>query len=89
MIVAFLGWSGAAVLLVAYALVSRGRVTGDGFAYQAMNVYGAAALAVNSGVHGAWPSVALNLVWLAIGVLALRRAGLRRASSTTASRTPA
>lgn len=81
MIVSVLGWSGAAVLVVAYALVSRRRVSGDGQAYQLMNVYGAAALAVNSGVHGAWPSVVLNAVWLTIGVLALRTAGRRAAAA--------
>lgn len=89
MIVGLLGWSGAAVLLLAYALVSRGRVTGDGLPYQAMNVYGAAALAFNSAVNGAWPSVALNIVWIVIGLLALRAAARRAAPPSPAPPTAA
>ena len=46
MIVTVLGWSGAAALLVAYALVSRQRVAGDGFTYQALNVYGIGVVAL-------------------------------------------
>ena len=36
-----------------------------------MNLAGAAGLAINSAVNGAWPSVALNLVWIAVGAVAL------------------
>jgi hypothetical protein len=36
-----------------------------------MNVAGAAGLIVNSGWNDAWPSATLNVVWLAIAVLAL------------------
>ena len=35
-------------------------------------VYRRGALAFNGAYHHAWPSVALNIVWLAIGVVALR-----------------
>ncbi len=83
MIVTVLGWSGAAALLVAYALVSRQRVAGDGFTYQALNVYGAAAVSANSAVHRAWPSVGLNVMWIGIGVVALRRVARRRGGRTT------
>jgi hypothetical protein len=72
------GWSGAGVLLVAYALVSLRRLTGDGNAFQIMNIAGAAGIALNSGSNGAWASAVLNLVWIAIGLVALAR-GSRRA----------
>jgi hypothetical protein len=45
-----LGWVGALALLGAYALVSRGRVAGDGATFQVLNLVGAVGLLVN-GVH--------------------------------------
>ena len=71
------GWSGAAALLAAYGLLSAGRLDGRGRAFQALNVIGSAGLIANSGYHQAWPSAALNGVWMAVGLLALARAGRR------------
>jgi len=67
------GWIGAALVLIAYALLSSGRLTGRSAAYQLMNVIGAAGFVVNSGWNGALPSAALNVVWMGIGVAALVR----------------
>jgi len=67
------GWAGAAALLLAYGLVTSGRLSPRGGAFQALNLAGSLGLAANSGYHGAWPSVALNLVWMAIGAVALVR----------------
>ena len=66
------GWAGAAGLLLAYARLSSGRLT-VGWRYHLLNLAGAGGLAVNGAVHHAWPSTALNLVWLGIGVTALHR----------------
>ena len=71
------GWSGAVVLLAAYALVSLRRLTGDGNAFQIMNIAGAAGIALHSGSNGAWASATLNLVWIAIGIVALARRASR------------
>jgi hypothetical protein len=71
------GWTGAGVLLAAYALVSLRRLTGDGPVFQIMNIIGAAGIALNSGSNGAWASAALNLVWIAIGIAALARRAAR------------
>jgi hypothetical protein len=67
------GWIGAAALLLAYGLASSGRLPATGRAFQHLNLAGSAALAANSGFHGAWPSAALNLVWMAIAVATLAR----------------
>ena len=68
-----LGWIGAIALLGAYAAVSSGRVAGKGPAYQALNLFGSAFLLVNSAYHGALPSAALNIVWIAIGAVTVAR----------------
>jgi hypothetical protein len=76
-----LGWTGAAVLLVAYATVTRDPAEASARRYTVLNTAGAAGLAVNGAVHAAWPSVVLNLLWLAFGLTAMTRR--RRDASTT------
>jgi hypothetical protein len=63
-------------------LLSMGRLTGQSAAYQWMNVFGAAGFIVNGWWHGALPSTALNVVWMAIGAVALWRISSRKRSST-------
>lgn len=67
------GWSGALLILAAYALLTAGRLSAQSIAYQAMNVVGAAGFIVNGWWHGALPSTALNIVWMLIGAVALIR----------------
>jgi hypothetical protein len=76
-----IGWSGAALILAAYLLVSMGRLSGQSAAFQWMNVAGAAGFIVNSGWHDALPSTVLNIVWLGIGAFTLWRIA-RKPSST-------
>jgi len=66
-----IGWLGAATLLGAYALASAGRLAGTSAGFQVLNLLGSGGLAVNSGYHDAWPSAALNVVWMAVGFAAL------------------
>lgn len=67
------GWVGAALLVAAYALVSTGRLQGSGLRFQLLNIVGGVALTVNTAYHGAWPSAALNVVWVVVGLGALAR----------------
>ena len=78
------GWTGAALILLGYLLLSAGKLTGQSAAYQAMNVVGAAGFIVNGWWHGAIPNTALNVVWMIIGGVALWRIK-RRGSSTSAT----
>ncbi|MGN9839696.1 CBU_0592 family membrane protein [Nonomuraea sp. H19] len=71
LVIAAVGWAGAALLLAGYALVSSSRLSGDGLAYQLINLAGSVGLMLNSAYNTAWPSAGLNLVWAAIGVVAL------------------
>lgn len=64
------GWAGAGLILLAYLLLSAERLTGQSLLYQGMNVVGAAGFVVNGWWHGAWPSAALNVLWLLIGLVA-------------------
>ena len=77
------GWAGALLILLAYLLLSMGRLTGQSIVYQAMNVAGAAGFIVNGWWHGALPSAVLNVIWMMIGTVALiqlRRRGQEQAT---------
>jgi hypothetical protein len=78
------GWGGAVLILLAYLLLSAGRLTGQSLSYQAMNVVGAAGFVVNGWWHGALPSAALNVLWLLIGAIASWRIIRKRGSSISA-----
>ena len=67
------GWCGTVLVLGSYALISSGKLQARSALYQGMNVVGAIGLAINSGWNGAWPSAGLNVVWLGIAILAIRR----------------
>jgi len=66
-----IGWIGATLIVGAYALLSAGKLEGDSRTYHLMNIVGAIGFVVNSGWNGAYPSAALNVVWLGIGGYAL------------------
>jgi formate hydrogenlyase subunit 3/multisubunit Na+/H+ antiporter MnhD subunit len=67
------GWAAALLILGGYALLSLGRLQARSPIYQWMNIVGAVGFIINCAWSGAWPSVALNVVWLVIGFYALRR----------------
>ena len=77
-LVEIVGWAGAALILLAYLLLSAGRMTGQSLSYQTMNVVGAAGFVVNGWWHGALPSATLNVLWLMIGLFASIRILKRR-----------
>jgi hypothetical protein len=79
-----IGWSGAALILLAYILVSLGRVTGQSPIFQWMNLLGAAGFIVNGWWHHALPSATLNVVWMLFAAVALWRLWKRKGSSTSA-----
>ena len=76
------GWIGAALILLAYLLLSMGKVTGQSPLYQGMNIVGAAGFIINGWWHGALPSAVLNVIWMMIGGVALWRIIARRKASS-------
>ncbi|MFQ5490872.1 MAG: hypothetical protein ACE5GE_09145 [Phycisphaerae bacterium] len=68
-----LGWVGAGLLLLAYAMVSAERWRGGSFKFQSLNVAGSVLLIVNTVHYGAYPSAVVNAVWIGIAVYTLVR----------------
>jgi len=65
------GWIGAALVLIAYGLLSIKWMDANGYSYQALNVAGAVMLVVNSYYLGAYPSVGVNAAWVGIAAITL------------------
>ena len=88
-----IGWVGAISLLTAYLQLLRRRTTADSHLYLSLNLLGSACLAVSTSEAHAWPSAAVNLIWLAIGIAPLIRAWVklhaRRQCEATATDTDA
>jgi hypothetical protein len=66
-----IGWIGTAAILLAYFLVSTGKLSAKSKEYQLLNLLGALGVIINSGIHKAIPSVGLNVVWLTIATYGL------------------
>lgn len=77
-----IGWIGAVALLVAYGMISAGKFKAEDLNYQGLNVVGSLGLIVNSAWYGAFPSAALNVIWIGIGLFALRRVLRSRSESS-------
>ena len=56
-----LGWGGAAAVLVAYGMVSAGRVTGRSAFYQILNAVGSALLMRHTYYYRAYTSTVVNV----------------------------
>ena len=79
------GWGGALLILLAYLLLSAGKLTGQSPLYQWMNVFGGAGFVVNGWWHGALPSAVLNVIWVIIGALTLWQIKNRRKAAGSAA----
>lgn len=73
LLINIIGWTGTAMLLLAYGLVSTKKLEGDSLTYQWLNLVGSALLIANSFHFGAYPSVFVNLFWIGIAIFALGR----------------
>jgi hypothetical protein len=70
-----IGWTGAALLLVAYAMVSSKKLEVDSTAYQLLNIIGSVFLVANTIFYRAYPSSFVNVIWAGIAIfsIAIRR----------------
>ncbi len=88
MFAATLGWVGTMGTFAAYILLWRGKLGSDSLTYALMNTVGGCLGGAASAYYGAWPSVASNVVWAAVGMQSIvaevhRRMRSRRHRATT------
>ena len=67
------GWAGGAAFVLAYYLVSAGKLKAEGWEYQALNLFGAVAVGLSAFPKKAWPALGLEVVWGAIALISLAR----------------
>jgi hypothetical protein len=73
LLIDILGWVGSVEVIAAYGLNSYQRLPSDSNIFQILNLTGAIFLIANTVYYGAFPSAAINVVWVVIAALALIR----------------
>jgi len=66
-----LGWIGAIEVIIAYVLVSSGKMTGESIIYQLLNLTGAVLLIVQTLYKQAYPSAFVNIIWTIIAAYSI------------------
>lgn len=64
------GWIGMVLVLIAYALLSTNKIT-NGKVYQFLNLIAAIFMAIGLFPKNAWFSIALQVVWGVIAIVAI------------------
>lgn len=82
MLLNLLGWAGAFLLLLAYALVSFKKLEADSETYQWLNITASILLLVNTIYYGAYPSSFVNAAWTVIAFFAILTIKRRYGKST-------
>lgn len=66
-----LGWIGAIMILLAYALSNFNLLTPDNLAYQSLNILGALAIVYHSLTKKDYQPAVLNIIWALVAVLVI------------------
>jgi hypothetical protein len=66
-----IGWIGSFEVILAYFLISNGRLDAGSTFYQWLNLTGAVFLIINTIYYGSYPSTFINVVWVVIAIQAL------------------
>ena len=66
-----IGWAGAALLLLAYAMISVKKLDVDSTAYQLLNIIGSLFLVGNTIFYRAYPSSFVNVIWAGIALFSI------------------
>ena len=72
------GWIGAALILLAYALLTAQKLSPRSVTYHGMNFFGAFGVLFNAFVQRAWPGAVLEIAWAAIALWAIGVATIRK-----------
>lgn len=67
----FLGWVGSACVVYAFTMNIYGKLPTSSPLYFALNIIGSIFLIVNTYFHEAYPSMAVNIIWVFVAIGAL------------------
>jgi hypothetical protein len=68
-----IGWIGTVLIVLAYYMLTRKKISAISPVYQAMNLFGAVFVGINVYYQQAWPALTLQIVWGAIALSMLIR----------------
>ncbi|MEH6408389.1 MAG: hypothetical protein V7767_14020 [Leeuwenhoekiella sp.] len=68
---AYIGWLGAIIFIVAYLLLSLEYISAKKYFYHLLNVLGAICLVINAIVIDDYPNIFVNGIWGIIALLAV------------------
>jgi len=68
-----LGWIGSILLIVGYWFNSKGKFNAQSLNYQLLNLIGSIFLIINTVYYGAYPSSAVNVIWVVIGLIYIHK----------------
>lgn len=66
-----IGWIGAVLIVGAYYLNINGKLKSTSVWYILSNLTGGVFFTINTLVHGAYPSMIVNIIWVIIAIVAL------------------
>ncbi len=69
--VEIIGWIASVLIVGAYYLNIRGKLTAGSPAYIWANLIGGAFFVINTFWHGAYPSAVVNVIWVVIALMAV------------------
>ncbi len=71
LIIDIIGWIGSIEVILAYGLNSYQKIRSNSLLYQMLNLTGGIFLIINTVYYGAYPSTAINIVWVVIATIAI------------------
>jgi len=66
-----IGWAGVIFYVFSYFLLSTGKLKANSYLFHVLNVLGAIGLIIDSGYEDDRPNLAVNSIWLLIGLFAM------------------
>ena len=70
-VIDIVGWIGAGLVILAYALVSTQKVESKSVAYQLMNLVGGILLIISSMYVKFYQSVLINVIWVVVAIISI------------------
>jgi len=83
-IITSIGWLGVILCTLGYLLLSTNKITAESLSFQLLNIVGGLCLVATAINTHDLPNAAANLLWMFIGIYALRRQfKIKKASKKT------
>ena len=68
-----IGWTGGLIVVIAYFMISSGKTNAKSPLFQTLNLVGSIFLIINTYVKEAYPSTAVNIIWVGIALYGFYR----------------